>query len=54
MKHQGTVELETDRLFLRRLSEADANEMFKNCYSINSLNLTKFNTSYASTYEHMS
>lgn len=30
MKHQGTVELETDRLFLRRLSEADANEMFKN------------------------
>lgn len=30
MKHQGTVELATDRLFLRRLSEADAQEMFKN------------------------
>jgi len=30
MKHQGTIELETSRLFLRRLSEADAQEMFKN------------------------
>lgn len=30
MKHTGTIELETERLFLRRLSEADAQEMFKN------------------------
>lgn len=30
MKHQGTKEIETERLILRQFTKADADAMFKN------------------------
>jgi len=33
MKHQGTVRLETEKLFLRHFKESDAEPMFRNLYS---------------------